>query len=154
MIWQIPDTLENENSFLLQMEMERITCVSTFISTRHHQYRLKENYSAGDQRCHLDDERQTSSDLSVRGSVHFLPPDFIKRRFMRLSPEDHSLTGKGRLDICSTEYVLAHVDIVLPISACFLGIFHSVHYFFVLYSNNLLEICYLLSSQLRTNGLK
>lgn len=31
--------------------------------------------------------------LLVRESVHFLPPDFIKRRFSGLSLEDHCCTG-------------------------------------------------------------
>lgn len=34
--------------------------------------------------------------LSVRESVHFLPPDFIKRRFSGLSLEDHCNRGAGK----------------------------------------------------------
>lgn len=61
-----------------------------------HRHRLKVNYSAGDQGHYCNDERRMSAGLPVRESVHFLPPDFIKRRFTGLSLEDHCCGGNRR----------------------------------------------------------
>lgn len=51
-----------------------------------HRRGLKANNSAGDRVHYCNDERQTSAGLPARESVHFLPPDFIKRRFAGLKP--------------------------------------------------------------------
>ncbi len=50
---------------------------------------LKVNCSVGDWVHYCNDERQMSAGSSTRESVHFLPPDLIKRRFTGLSREDH-----------------------------------------------------------------
>lgn len=52
--------------------------------------------SVGDCSHYSNDERQMRAALSVRESVHFLPPDFIKRRFSGLSLEDHCNRGAGK----------------------------------------------------------
>ena len=64
-------------------------------SNMHHRHGLKVNYSVGGRGHYCSDERQTSKGLSARESVHFLPPDFIKRRFTGLSVEHHCCQGVG-----------------------------------------------------------
>lgn len=71
----------------------RQTSQSIFHSKMSHRHRLKVNYSVGDQGHYCNDERQMSAGLLVRESVHFLPLDFIKRRFTGLSLEEHSCGG-------------------------------------------------------------
>lgn len=71
----------------------RQTAQSIYHSKISHRHRLKVNYSVGDQGHYCNDERQMSAGLPVGESVHFLPPDFIKRRFTGLSLEDHCCGG-------------------------------------------------------------
>lgn len=64
--------------------------------------------------------------LSVRESVHFLPLDFIKRRFSRLSLEDHCNRGAGKgqqecFVSAATSISVRSVSHVHTISACLRG---------------------------------
>lgn len=91
---------------------DRQTTQSRFFSNMHHRRGLKVNYSVGDQSHYCNDERQTSAGLSARESVHFLPPRFIKRRFIRLRLEDHccqEVGGKGRCSACVAAHVHANL---------------------------------------------
>lgn len=70
---------------VLWEKSDRQTARCRFLSNMCHPHGLKVNYSVGDQTHYCNDERQASADLSARESMHFLPPDFIKRRFTGLS---------------------------------------------------------------------
>lgn len=74
---------------------DRQTTQSRFFNNMCHRHGFKVNYSVGDRSHYYNDERQTSAGLSARERMHFLPPDFIKRRFTGLSLEDRCCQGVG-----------------------------------------------------------
>lgn len=84
-LWNSAENEKERGWFCWGEEIDNQTTRSRVFSNMHHRCGLKVDYSAGGQSHYCNDERQMSAALSARESVHFLPPDFIKRRFTRLS---------------------------------------------------------------------